>query len=88
MRVEVVYIDKDVEFVAELDVAEGATVKTALEQSDALNQHTNISLEENQVGIFSKIVSLDTVLQVGDRVEVYRSLTIDPMESRRLRAKT
>lgn len=39
------------------------------------------------VGIFSKVVSLDTTLSEGDRVEIYRPLSKDPKQARRLRAK-
>jgi hypothetical protein len=40
-------------------------------------------VEIKQVGIFSRPVSLDTVLREGDRVEVYRPLKADPRERRR-----
>jgi putative ubiquitin-RnfH superfamily antitoxin RatB of RatAB toxin-antitoxin module len=36
-----------------------------------------------QVGIFSRPVSHDTLLREGDRVEVYRPLKVDPKERRR-----
>ena len=39
------------------------------------------------VGIFSKIVSRDTLVTPGDRLEFYRPLQIDPKEKRRMRAK-
>jgi putative ubiquitin-RnfH superfamily antitoxin RatB of RatAB toxin-antitoxin module len=32
-------------------------------------------------------VAADRVLEEGDRVELYRPLTLDPMEARRRRAK-
>ena len=37
-------------------------------------------------GIFGQKKSPETVLQDGDRVELYRSLSFDPKESRRRRA--
>lgn len=37
------------------------------------------------VGIWGKAVTLDTVVGVGDRVEMYRPLQVDPKEARRLR---
>jgi len=37
--------------------------------------------------VFSKIQALDTELNDGDRIEVYRPLEADPKEARRRRAK-
>ena len=86
MKVTIVYATTDDQFLAELDLEDGSTVQHAIEQSGLLQQHTEISLNENRVGVFNQIVSLDTKLKDKDRVEVYRSLLIDPMEARRLRA--
>lgn len=66
-------------------MADGSTVLDALNQSGLLEKHTDISLEKNKVGIFGEIVSLETVLNENDRVEVYRPLKMEPMEARRLR---
>ena len=38
------------------------------------------------VGIWGRRCSLDQLVAEGDRVEIYRPLTIDPMEARRTRA--
>jgi putative ubiquitin-RnfH superfamily antitoxin RatB of RatAB toxin-antitoxin module len=43
-------------------------------------------LSKQQVGIFSKFASLDTVLREKDRVEIYRPLVADPKEVRKERA--
>ncbi len=40
-----------------------------------------------RLGIFSKPCAYDCKLQSGNRVELYRPLQIDPMQSRRSRAK-
>ena len=45
-----------------------------------------INIDENKVGIYSKLCELDTVLEDGDRVEIYRPLKADPKEARRSRA--
>ena len=39
------------------------------------------------VGIYSQKVRLDTVLNAGDRIEIYRPLTIDPMAKRKSKSK-
>lgn len=63
----------------------GMTVANAIEQSNLLQTHPD--LLDMTVGIFARIVSLDTLLKPGDRVEIYRPLLISPMEKRRQRAK-
>ena len=63
----------------------GMTVGDVLEQSDVLKNHPELC--GLAVGIFSRAVSLDTEVKRGDRIEIYRPLTLDPMEIRRQRAK-
>ena len=87
MKIEVVYITQDCEFLASVEMTDGASVEQAIYQSGLLEQHLNISFDKNEVGIFGKLVSLSTLLKEGDRVEVNRPLTMDPMQARRLRAK-
>ena len=38
-------------------------------------------------GVWGRVQPLDHVLRDGDRVELYRPLTVDPKEARRLRYK-
>jgi putative ubiquitin-RnfH superfamily antitoxin RatB of RatAB toxin-antitoxin module len=40
-----------------------------------------------KVGIWGRIRPLDTPLRANDRIELYRPLTVDPKEARRLRYK-
>lgn len=85
--VSVVYALPDQQVIMELSVEDGCTVKQAVEQSGLLAQFTEIDIQTMQVGIYSERVSLEHLLRAGDRVEVYRPLTIDPKEARRNRAK-
>ena len=87
MRIEVVYIDVDIEFIKVMELQYGVSVREAIKLSGLLDHCANISLDINQVGVFGKVVTLDTELKAGDRVEVYRQLTMDPMEARRIRAE-
>jgi hypothetical protein len=50
----------------------GSTVQQALSASGILTMCPEISLTTHKVGIFSRIVKPDTVLENGDRVEIYR----------------
>jgi uncharacterized protein len=79
LKVEVVYALPRREKVLSVFLPDGATVRDALLQ-------TGFS-EEGSVGIFGEPANLDTRLNEGDRVEVYRPLKIDPKEARRRRAK-
>lgn len=63
----------------------GMTAAEAIEKS-AIGQQVSLP-EPLQLGIFgSKIDSAQQVLQAGDRVEIYRALTIHPQDIRRKRA--
>ena len=62
----------------DVEVAEGATIQDAINKSGILKQFPDIDLEKQKVGIYTKISKLDTVLNEGDRVEIYRPITCDP----------
>lgn len=87
ITVEVAYARPDTQVIIPLKVAPGTTLIEAIQLSGILDQFREINLEENRVGIFSKIAKPDTVLQEKDRVEIYRTLIADPKESRRRRAE-
>jgi len=67
-----------------LSVAPGSSIEQALracaEFTDQLPR-----LAELKIGIWGRIRALDTPLRERDRIEVYRPLTVDPMEGRRRR---
>ena len=69
-----------------LSVEENCTVELAIKRSKIQEIFPEIKFSNIKVGINSKSVKLDARLQEGDRVEIYRDLTIDPKAARRLRA--
>ncbi|MCX7051244.1 MAG: RnfH family protein [Proteobacteria bacterium] len=78
-----------------LELPEGATVADALEaarsalraQSDTARSVAEAAeWQTGLVGIFGEICGRDRRLQDGDRVELYRSLVVDPKAARRARA--
>ena len=85
--IELVYIKPDKQHVVELKVDNETTIQQAIETSGLLEQFPEIDLNINKVGIFSAIKPLDTVLESGDRIEIYRPLLADPKEARRQRAR-
>ncbi len=86
VEIEVAYANSTEQFLKTVSVAEGSTVKQALEASGVLQQFAELQLSELKPGIFAKPCQLDRVLQAGDRVEIYRALSQNPMDARRNRA--
>lgn len=88
LQVEVVYspaadqVDR-----VELTVAAGATVEQVLHSSGLLQRHPGLALDPAMLGIWGRRAPLDQPVRDGDRIELYRPLTIDPMQARRLRAR-
>ncbi len=87
MSIEIAYATPQQSWLIALEVEAGTSIKQAITSSGILTQCPTIDLQKNKVGIFSKIVDLDTVLESGDRIEIYRPLILDPKQARRLRAE-
>lgn len=86
IQVEVIYALKGHAKRVTLTLEEGATVQQALERSGLLAEFPEIDLSKNKVGVWNKLVKLDTPLRDRDRVEIYRPLIADPKEVRKQRA--
>lgn len=86
ITVEVVYAGPDRQFTYRLDVPEGTTVIQAIEASGLSQAVPGLVIDPSRLGIFSRKVAPDQLLSEGDRVEIYRPLTLDPKEARRRRA--
>lgn len=83
VHIEVAYAKPGEQVVLALTVAAGTTAREAVELSGILERFPEISLADNDLGIFGSVVSPDRVLKRGDRVEIYRPLQVDPREARR-----
>jgi uncharacterized protein len=66
-----------------LEVAPGTTVQEAFLRSGLAARHPGC--ETLPLGLWCRVRPGGTVLRDGDRVEVYRALTVDPKEARRQR---
>lgn len=86
LNVEVAYAGPEGQRVVRLVVPSGTTAWQAVELAQA-QLPEGVAPDAARLGIFSKKVDADRVLEEGDRVEIYRPLTLDPMEARRRRAK-
>lgn len=78
MQVGIAYSEPAQQTWLKIDVPEGATVREAIERSGILALYPHIDLATQKVGVFGKAVKLEMVLKTGDRVEIYRPVTIDP----------
>jgi putative ubiquitin-RnfH superfamily antitoxin RatB of RatAB toxin-antitoxin module len=87
LRIEVVYCPRPgAADVVALTLAPGTTVADALRSSGLLERHA-LATEGLRVGVWCKPCEPGSLLRDRDRVEVYRPLTVDPKEARRLRYK-
>lgn len=89
IRVEVAYALPGKQKIIELYVFLGATVYDAVMQSGITGVFPEITPDADSMGLFGKAVKnpKEHVLREGDRVEIYRSLIIDPKQARINRAK-
>lgn len=88
---EVAYAKPEIQHLIALQLPPGSTLWQAVRESGLLETCPELAergdeLRDN-VGIFGRIRPAATELQDGDRVEIYRPLTMDPKQARRLRAE-
>ena len=86
INVEVAYAEPDKQLILPVNIDLGTTVGGAIVQSGMMMKFPDLDIENSKVGIFGKATKMTTVLQDGDRVEIYRPLIADPKEVRRKRA--
>jgi len=87
IRIEVAYALPEEQFLVELEMDDRCSVLDAVRESGLLERFPELAESDLALGIFSRPTTPDAGLVDGDRVEIYRPLTIDPKEARRLRAK-
>ncbi len=87
-KVELVYATPDRQELLELTVEVGTTIAELVEESGIVAGFPDQGLESAQVGVWGRLADLEYKVRDGDRIEIYRSLQIDPRDARRLLAKT
>jgi putative ubiquitin-RnfH superfamily antitoxin RatB of RatAB toxin-antitoxin module len=85
MNVGVCYAEVDRQLWVRLEVPDSSTIEDAIKLSGLLKLYPEINLSAQKVGIFGKIAALDTAVNEGDRVEIYRQITVDPQTVQRRR---
>ena len=87
MKVEVAYAKPKTQALLPLEIPDGTTVGDAINASGILNLFPEIEQNPLSVGIFGRPCALETQLNPGDRVEIYRPLIVDPRAARLERSR-
>lgn len=86
IRIEIVYATPADQDVRQLDVPAGTTLGEAVRLSRIAESHPAVDFDGLKKGVWYQVRTEDTVLQAGDRVEIYRPLIMEAKEARRKRA--
>lgn len=87
LNLEVVYARADAQTVLTVAAAAGDSVALVIARSGIVDRHPELRAGPLQAGIFGRRVSMATPVAEGDRVEIYRPLTLSPTAARRRRAQ-
>lgn len=87
LAVEVVCLTADRPVQIELTVPLGTSVGEAVQLSGVAKSCPDLDLRHAKMGIYGRVVPQTTLVEDGDRVEVYRPLIADPKDARRRRVK-
>jgi len=87
IQIEIVYGLAHKQKLLTLSVEKDCTVEQAIIISGILSLFSEIDLKVNKVGIWNKIVKLESAVHDLDRIEIYRPLIADPKEVRKRRAE-
>jgi len=85
--VEVVYAGPGQPIRRRVELIDGSTVMQAISASGIAVMLPDGAIDPARLGIFARKVTPDQLVREGDRVEIYRSLVLDPMEARRRRVR-
>lgn len=86
MRIELVFAAPTGPWRETLDLPPGTAVGEAVAQSTFIRRYPEYADPMPPVGIHGERCDPARVLREGDRIEIYRPLVFDPLESRRRRA--
>lgn len=86
LAVEVVFAAAERQEIIAIEVPKGTTAEGAVSQSGIRDIFSAEMSADDQIGIWGRIVNPDQELKNGDRVEIYRRLSMDPREARRILA--
>lgn len=87
MRIEIIFAGATELWRQTLELPEGTTVGEALDASDFARNYPEYVDPALAVGVYGERCAPERVLVNEDRIEIYRSLVFDPLESRRRRVQ-
>lgn len=87
IAVEVVYGTPTVQTLLALRVEPHSSIESVILASKITQEHPEIDLSINKVGIWNRVAKLTDVVNDLDRIEIYRPLIADPKEVRKRRAE-
>ena len=86
ISVSIVYATAEKQWLREFDVQRGTSAQELIEKSNFLVEVEflkEFNINAISIGVFAQRITLDYLLEEGDRLEIYRPLTADPKEVRR-----
>jgi len=86
VQFEVVYPLPHEQLIFKVSSEAPITIKDAIIHSEIMKKYTELNFDTMNVGVYADEKSLDFILDDDDRVEIYRPLTISPIDARRIRA--
>ncbi len=84
--VQLVYATPQCVWRHDMRMPQGCSAGQAVDASPFASQFPEYPHHAPAIGIYGQTCTRDSILADGDRVEIYRPLSFDPMESRRRRA--
>lgn len=87
MHIEIVFAGATEVWRQSLELPEGTVVSEALAASDFARYFPEYADPAPALGIYGERCAPERVLVHNDRIEIYRPLVFDPLESRRRRAQ-
>lgn len=86
IAISIIYAEREQQWLKELSIIRGGNAEEAILASGLLEQVpalAGVSIESLRIGNYAQPIQLDTLLNEGDRIEIYRPLNADPKEVRR-----
>ena len=83
IKIEIAYAAPQQQTILQLVLPSASTIRDAIVCAKLFGEN----IDALPVGIYGKIRTLNTILQDGDRVEIYRPLLNDPKDARKQRVR-
>lgn len=88
MKIEIAYATPEKQLIVVVDVDEGTTLLDAALSSGIDAEFEGLDIRNSPMGLFGRKIAKPELelVRAGDRIELYRPLTIDPKQARLNRA--